>query len=688
MLAILQRWLAVKLGLLVTLALAAGFALAATVAARAMLQSSARLYRESAGSLAASIGASIRMTMMAGDGMHVRRVAGEIRRRLPRVGIRVFAADGDEVFADKPAPPTSSLVPAYVRAVLASGTTTSFGDLRAVPIVRDSRCTACHADGPVLGVLSITPVPQATQRRSPTGARTDASDVARDALGVVVRDGFYRMMLAPSPHLDEYFAALPVHVPEVRGAGVLGPGRTLAYGTKVARDGTSFVHVTTFSSDARCLGCHDSAAALDSSTLVVAFDNRAGVQRESMVRLVGAVLEEVMSAGLGRLSIGFLQDVARAGQVRTLTLHDAQGRLVYDAFASRAPPADVDSVLRSGRPRATLDVLGTDFRFIEPLDNDKACQSCHGNDRPIRGAIEIRLNTGEERVAMRRLQRATAISGSLTLVLVLALLALGLYYTVIRPVRAIESVADLVGDGHLDQTVDVQTYDEMGRLGTHVNAMVKGLRQKLELAKFVSRDTLHEVEASTGTIARGGERQCIAVVFSDIRGFTPFSESHEPEAVVAMLNKYLNAQATAVVRHGGDIDKFVGDEIMARFTGPGMALRATRAALDMVAAVEALNAADATTPCHIGVGVNVGDAILGAMGAEQRMDFTAIGDTVNIGARLCSAAGPGEVLITDAVRRQLPDTPVMMLTALAPMHLKGKHDAVAVYRVTARGDTV
>jgi adenylate cyclase len=214
--------------------------------------------------------------------------------------------------------------------------------------------------------------------------------------------------------------------------------------------------------------------------------------------------------------------------------------------------------------------------------------------------------------------------------------------------------------------------------------MVRGLRQKLELSKFVSRSTVREVETRSGTVARSGERQRIAVVFSDIRGFTPYSEAHEPEAVVAMLNTYLNAQAEVLARHGGDIDKFVGDEIMARFTGPDMTPRAVRAAVEMVTAVEALNRASGDASCRIGVGVNVGDAILGAMGAIARMDYTAIGDTVNVAARLCSAAGPGEVFVTDEVQRELRDDPEMAFEMLPPMRLKGKVETVEVYRVTVR----
>jgi adenylate cyclase len=416
-------------------------------------------------------------------------------------------------------------------------------------------------------------------------------------------------------------------------------------------------------------------------TLVVAFEPDRALAKGTLPTLIETTLEQVMLSGLGRLSTGFLDDVARTGAVRSLTLHDGEGRLVHDAFGRPSPPAHIDRVLRTGEALTFVPEGAPEFVFVEPLPNAPPCQACHGTDASMRGAVEIVLDTSEERSDVVSLRRRGFAYGVATIVLVLVLLALGLYFTVIRPVRAIGSVADLVSAGRLDATVDVHTKDEMGHLGRRVNDMVLGLRQKLELSKFVSRGTLHTVETHPGAVARGGERRRVAVVFSDVRGFTSFAETHEPEAVVEMLNRYLQAQADVVIRHGGDIDKFVGDEIMARFIGPDMALRATRVAVEMVEAVDTLNA---TCPigAHrvaVGVGVNVGDAVLGAMGAERRMDFTVIGDAVNLGARLCSAAKPGEVLVTEAVRSEVGDAAGIVFAAFEPVRVKGKHEPVPVY---------
>ncbi|MFA6167573.1 MAG: adenylate/guanylate cyclase domain-containing protein [Gemmatimonadaceae bacterium] len=691
MLAFLHRWLAVKLGLLVTVAVAAGFTMAAAISSRAMMRSSARLHRESATNLATSVTSSIRMTMLSGDGGHVRRVVAEVTKHLPTVGIRVYSYGGDEVFAEKQPPPPAAQVPAHVRDVVATGRPSTTDTFRALPIVHSARCVACHREGGehgVLGVLGVLTVGAVAPRAPPTAAAQPrvASDAeGLDVLATIILDGFYQAMLAPnSPRMDAYFQAMPARAPGVRGIAVYAPDGSLVYGEKRVQAGRADVRVATMRAEKRCLGCHEEPASVEGSTLVVAFDRQRASLPDALPSLIAVSLDQVMEAGLGRLAIGLLDDIARTGSMRALTLHDADGRLIHDAFAHALPPADVDSVLRSGRLRTVVQQQGAEFRFVEPLENEPACQGCHGSGERLRGVVEIRLNTSAERAELARLQRMSAAYAVATIALVLLLLALGIYYTVLRPVQAIGSVADLVGAGDLDQTVDIHSRDEMGRLGTRVNEMVRGLRQKLELSKFVSQGTVRAVEKHAGVVARSGEQRRIAVVFSDIRGFTPYSESHDPETVIAMLNTFLNAQAEVVARHGGDIDKFVGDEIMTRFSGPDMTRRAVRAAVEMVAVVEALNVARGDASCRIGVGVNVGNAILGAMGAEVRMDFTAIGDTVNVAARLCSAAGPGEVLVTDDVQRELHDDAELAFEALTPMRLKGKADAVQVYRVTSR----
>jgi adenylate cyclase len=219
----------------------------------------------------------------------------------------------------------------------------------------------------------------------------------------------------------------------------------------------------------------------------------------------------------------------------------------------------------------------------------------------------------------------------------------------------------------------------MGRLAHQINKMTRGLRQRLELAKFVSDETFRAVE-QTEAVERVGDRRQVTVLFSDIRGFTAYSETREPEQVVEMLNAYLQVQAEVVIKHGGDIDKFVGDELMARFDNEGQSARAVEAAVEMVEAVHRLNRARGpdADEMAVGVGINTGEVIVGAMGAESRMDYTVIGDAVNLGAKLCSAAGGGQIVVSETTRSACGDLQSIGFEPIEPIRVKGKTQPINV----------
>ena len=147
--------------------------------------------------------------------------------------------------------------------------------------------------------------------------------------------------------------------------------------------------------------------------------------------------------------------------------------------------------------------------------------------------------------------------------------------------RATEKVA--AGDFHV--RLDVPREDEIGHLARTFNQMTAGLRERADMAKFVSSSTVEMIQRRPDPGARGGERKVITVLFSDIRGFTSFSETRAPEDAVAVLNRYLSLQANLVKRFGGDVDKFIGDAVFAHFTGPDMALDAIRCGLEIQRAV-------------------------------------------------------------------------------------------------------
>ena len=184
----------------------------------------------------------------------------------------------------------------------------------------------------------------------------------------------------------------------------------------------------------------------------------------------------------------------------------------------------------------------------------------------------------------------------------------------------------------------------------------------------------------------GGERRDIAVLFVDIRGFTTMSESLQPEQVVDILNEYLNLTSQSIFNNQGTLDKFIGDATMAVFNAPmdldDYVFKAVRTAYDMRKGAEVLEKKlleQFGNSVQFGIGVNCGPAIVGNIGSEQRMDYTAIGDTVNTAARLESNAKRGEILISEAVYERVKDR--IEAEQVGELSLKGKAQKILTYRL-------
>lgn len=165
-----------------------------------------------------------------------------------------------------------------------------------------------------------------------------------------------------------------------------------------------------------------------------------------------------------------------------------------------------------------------------------------------------------------------------------------------------------------------------------------------------------------------GERQSLVILFSDIRNFTSYSESTEPEDVVQTLNRVFQIQAEIILKHGGVIDKFVGDEIMVIFPA-GHESEAVLTAIEILQAIESRPDINIT----VGLGIHSGEAVVGSIGTEERRDFTAIGDTINIGARICGACPHDSAYVSTAVFKRLPQAVQSQFSAHNTLTLKGKN---------------
>lgn len=206
--------------------------------------------------------------------------------------------------------------------------------------------------------------------------------------------------------------------------------------------------------------------------------------------------------------------------------------------------------------------------------------------------------------------------------------------------------------------------------------------QRKLFERMVSPAVIEQLDPNS--LALGGKKVEITILFADIRGFTSYSETQSPEQLVSVLNRYLAAGAEAVLDAGGTVDKFLGDAVMAWFNAPipqpDHTLRAIQAALALKERVAALHAV-LPPEAHLafGVGIHYGEAVLGLIGTEKRLEYTAIGDSVNTTKRLQENAGKNQIVLSAAAYARVRDQ--VLAAEMEPMGLKGKRETVPVYEV-------
>ncbi|MEM7013512.1 MAG: adenylate/guanylate cyclase domain-containing protein [Verrucomicrobiota bacterium] len=211
--------------------------------------------------------------------------------------------------------------------------------------------------------------------------------------------------------------------------------------------------------------------------------------------------------------------------------------------------------------------------------------------------------------------------------------------------RKVQTGVNLIGKGELETRIEDLGQDEFGQLAEEVNRMASSLQERAVLkdafAKYVSSDIADRMLKNNEQPALEGTRQKVTILFSDIRGFTALSEELPPEEVVARLNEYFERMVEIVFSNKGTIDKFLGDGLMAVFGAPledaEQELHAVKTMIEMEEAASEISAnwlIKGQKPLHIGMAVHTGEAIVGNIGSMRRMDYTAIGRTVNISARL------------------------------------------------------
>ena len=243
--------------------------------------------------------------------------------------------------------------------------------------------------------------------------------------------------------------------------------------------------------------------------------------------------------------------------------------------------------------------------------------------------------------------------------------------------------------GLVSLSLNMSPLKDAGHLTQGVAIVLDDLTEKRRLEaqtrlfeRMVSPAVINQIDPNQ--LQLGGKRTQITTLFADVRGFTSFSEQLDPEMLVSVLNRYLSAAADVVLAEDGTIDKFLGDAIMAWLNAPipqeDHSLRAVRAALGICRSIFAIHR-ELPPAFHLnfGVGIHYGEAVLGLVGTEKRLDYTAIGDSVNTAKRIQENSAGGQILISEEVYRQVADHVEVRL--VEPILAKGKALPVVVYDV-------
>ncbi len=314
--------------------------------------------------------------------------------------------------------------------------------------------------------------------------------------------------------------------------------------------------------------------------------------------------------------------------------------------------------------------------------------SAEGKQNKI-GEVHIGMNQN----SITRVVRYVAVSIILTTVgiLLLGIIAMTVFVTVmIKPIRLLVKGVSAIAAGNFDQNINIKRADELGDLTDAFNNMAKSLREKEVIkgafSKYVTKSVVDRILQHQDGLKLGGEKKVITIFFSDIRGFTPMSEVLSAEEVVHLLNEYFTAMTSIIFKYEGTLDKFMGDAIMAVYGAPidmaDHAERAVLAAIEMSVKMKELQAKwkmEGKREVNIGIGINTGEAVVGNIGSNERMEYTAIGDNVNLTQRLESVAEKGQILISAATYERVKHK--VNATMLDPIKVKGKAEKVIAYNV-------
>ena len=335
------------------------------------------------------------------------------------------------------------------------------------------------------------------------------------------------------------------------------------------------------------------------------------------------------------------------------------------------------------------DSLRRQFKYIHPSNQETYMAAYAKNNM---GYVSVSEVSEKSVLINARLARKQAIYITQIMISLMILIVFFFSVSLTKPIENLVSVTQQIAKGNFDiQITNKHTAkDEVGTLALAMEDMLVGLKERDKVKnlfnKFHGSSVTEEMLNAESML--GGQKKNVSVFFSDLRGFTEFSEGHSPEEVVKMLNEYFAIMVKIINENHGVVDKFIGDAIMAVWGAPKSsgqdAYYAVKASLEMRLALQKLNEkrlSENLKAISIGIGIHTGEAISGTIGSDDRMEFTVIGDTVNQSSRIeaSTKAFGVDLLISKETFQQVQEQFVIELAGKA--EVKGKAEALELYKV-------
>jgi len=314
-----------------------------------------------------------------------------------------------------------------------------------------------------------------------------------------------------------------------------------------------------------------------------------------------------------------------------------------------------------------------------------------GDPHSTIGRLDVGLSTIAIDAELRRslIRDAFVLAGTLFFAVWSALWVAG---RIAQPLTNLSAAMGRVREGDFEITAapSTRTNDEIGDLARSFDEMTLGLKERERLrgtlGRYVSGDVAERILSEEDDLALRGEVRHVSVLFLDVRGFTTISEKLGPSEVVALLNEYFDVVVDRVAAHGGTVNKFIGDAAMCIWGAPKPAEQAERSAVLCALEIQSRAAQlsgerkrRGLTTVGFGIGINAGEAVAGNLGAAKRLEYTVIGDAVNLAQRLESQARAGEVLVSQRVYEKVASD--VEAVPRDPVKLKGKSKPVPLWEI-------